>query len=40
MRRQMDDMLRPDVELGRCVRAQTIQYGGVCAMQLGSDLTT
>ena len=34
------DALRPDVELGQCVRAQTIQCGGVCATQLGSDLTT
>ena len=34
------DALRPDVELGQCVRAQTIQCGGVCATRLGSDLTT
>ena len=36
----MRDALRPDVELGQCVRAQTIQCGGVCATRLGSDLTT
>ena len=34
------DALRPDVELRQCVRAQTIQCGGVCATRLGSDLTT
>ena len=34
------DALRPDVELGQCVRAETIQCGGVCATRLGSNLTT